>query len=335
MKRTLIVLGVWLLLSSLSACSSTAVEVSSQPTQEEVAASPTSSPAPTLTPTEIPPTSTPTASPTPEPLPEQITDQHGTVMLLIPEGEFTMGWDQPLTEYDFPNGVPDEQPAHPVYVDAFYIDLLEVTNREYQDCVEDGACKPPHRTDCCTESPTMYISRPSYYGNPEYDDYPVIFISWYDARDYCDWRGARLATEAEWEKASRGTDARMFPWGNDDPTPDLLNFTWPPGEFNQRPVYNTTPVGSYPEGASPYGVLDLAGNVYEWVQDIYDPGYYEYSPYENPSGPEEGAYRVTRGGSFFNQAFRNRSSNRNNAYIPADSVHFDGGARCAMDVPAN
>ncbi len=257
-------------------------------------------------------------------LPERIVDAHGSVMVLIPAGEFTMGSEA---------GFPDEVPVHQVYVDAFYIDLLEVTNRQYQDCVEAGACRPPRRTDCCTEDPNRTPVWPSYFGNPAFDDYPVIFITWYDAYDFCTWRGVRLATEAEWEKASRGTDARTYPWGNEEPTPDRLNFTWPEDQFDQRPLYTTAPVGSYPAGASPYGVLDLAGNVYEWLWDRYDARYYEVSPYENPTGPDEGEFRVTRGGSFFNQAFRNRSANRNNAYIPADSFHFDGGARCASDVP--
>ena len=257
-------------------------------------------------------------------LPDEIVDAHGVVMLLVPEGEFTMGSDA---------GYPDEVPVHQVWVDSFYLDRLEVTNRQYQECVEAGSCSPPRRSDCCTEDPNRAPLWPSYFGNPDYDDYPVIFITWFDAYDFCTWRGARLATEAEWEKASRGTDARTYPWGNTEPTPELLNFTWLPGEFEGRPRYATAPVGSYPKGASPYGVLDLAGNVYEWLWDRYDARYYDVSPYENPTGPETGDFRLTRGGSFFNQAFRNRSANRNNAYIPADSFHFDGGARCASDPP--
>jgi eukaryotic-like serine/threonine-protein kinase len=258
-------------------------------------------------------------------LPARISDSHGTVMLLIPEGEFTMGSEA---------GFPDEVPVHKVWVDAFYLDLLEVTNKEYKACVDAGACQPPRRFDCCTEDPDGYVAWGEYYGNPEFDSYPVIFITWYDAQDYCTWRGARLATEAEWEKASRGTDARTYPWGNDDPNPDLLNFLWKDGEFtDRRPLYTTSPVGSYPLGASPYGILDMAGNVYEWLWDRYDPDYYANTPYENPKGPDDGEYRLTRGGSFWNQAFRNRSANRNNAFIPADSFHFDGGARCAIDPP--
>jgi eukaryotic-like serine/threonine-protein kinase len=255
-------------------------------------------------------------------LPVRITDLHGTIMLLIPEGEFTMGSE---------TGFPDEVPVHKVWVDAYYLDLLEVTNKAYKACVDAGACESPRRTDCCTEEPGAYVAWPEYFGNPEFDNHPVIFITWYDAYDYCTWRGARLATEAEWEKASRGTDERTYPWGNDEPNPDLINFLWTDEFPDRRPLYTTSPVGSYPLGASPYGILDLAGNVYEWLWDRYDPDYYARSPYENPQGPDDGEYRLTRGGSFWNQAFRNRSANRNNAFIPADSFHFDGGARCAID----
>jgi formylglycine-generating enzyme required for sulfatase activity len=285
---------------------------------------------PTRTPEPASPTATPTLTPLPTttsvpsatPAPERFVDESGQVMQYVPAGEFIMGSEA---------GFPDEMPVHAVYLDAFYIDRLETTNRQYQDCVEAGACRPPRRTDCCTEDPNYYVRWPEYFGNPEFDDYPVIFVSWFDARDYCAWRGARLATEAEWEKAARGPDGRTYPWGNEEPTPDRLNFTWPESAFSQRPLYRTAPVGSFPAGASPYGVLDMAGNVYEWVYDIYERDYYEHSPYMNPTGPEEGTFRVTRGGSFYNQAFRNRSSNRNNAYIPADSFHFDGGIRCARD----
>ncbi len=298
---------------------------------------PTGTPIPAATATRRPTaTSYPMITRTPRPavgtpvpggLPSQITDEHGVEMLLIPEGEFTMGSEA---------GFPDEVPVHQVWVDAFYMDKLEVANAQYQQCVEAGACQPPRRIDCCTENPNGLVRWPEYYGNPEFASYPVIFISWYDAYNFCSWRGARLATEAEWEKASRGADARTYPWGNEEPTPDHLNFLWPEGDFGaRRPLYTTAPVGSYPLGASPYGILNLAGNVYEWLWDRYAPDYYEVSPYENPTGPDEGDFRLTRGGSFWNQAFRNRSANRNNAYIPATSVHFDGGARCAKDIPGS
>jgi formylglycine-generating enzyme required for sulfatase activity len=280
---------------------------------------------PNTTPTPHPYTPTPTHIPSPTPLPERITDSTGVSMVLIPAGEFFMGSE---------DGFPDEAPVHTVSLDAYYIDLTEVTNRQYQDCVEARACNPPHRVDCCTEKPGHYIFWPSYFGNPEFNNYPVIFITWYAARDYCTWRGGRLPTEAEWEKAARGTDGRPYPWGDEEPAPELLNFYWLPGTFDVRPHYTTMPVGSYPSGASPYGVLDMVGNVYEWVNDYYDARYYADSPRSNPTGPQEGTYRIARGGSFYNQAFRNRVTNRNyDAYTPPDSFHFDGGARCVADVP--
>ncbi len=309
----------------LAACSvPTSPEAPSPPASTAAAAPPT--PIPTAT--AIPPTSTPvpmpTPMPSPTPLPTRITTAQGVEMVLIPAGEFTMGLD---------DGLGDERPAHPVYLDDYYIDLTETTNRQYRACVEDGACEPPQRTDCCTEFPGAYIAWPDYFENPAFDDYPVIFLRWLDAAAYCEWRGARLPSEAEWEKAARGTDGRIYPWGNEPPAPGLLNFYWPPGTFAETPLYTTAPVGSYPAGASPYGVLDMAGSVYEWVQDWYAPDYYASSPYENPTGPAEGFHKVSRGGSFFNQAFRQRAVGRNNAWLPVDSFHFDGGVRCADDVP--
>ncbi len=317
-----------LILFVLAGCSSSpeAITEFKEPAAARVVKEVTSTPEPTIEPTAVLPELAATEEEPGEELPPRITSERGDEMLLVPAGAFTRGSAE---------GFPDEVPVHEVYVDAFYMDKLEVTNEDYQACVEDGACEPPRRMDCCTEQPGGYVAWPEYFGNPEFNDYPVIFISWFDARDYCEWRGDRLATEAEWEKASRGTDGRMYPWGNEAPTPDLLNYTWPwpGGEYEERPLYTTSPVGSYPDGASPYGILDLAGNVYEWTYDRYAADYYEVTPYENPTGPTEGEFRVTRGGSFFNQAFRNRSANRNNAFIPADSVHFDGGARCAADPP--
>jgi formylglycine-generating enzyme required for sulfatase activity len=277
----------------------------------------------TIPPTETPP---PTVTPIPAPteLPGSITDDTGAEMLLIPAGDFIQGSE---------TGFPDEVPVRTVTLDAFYIDRLEVSNARYRACVEEGTCAAPRRLDCCTEMPGAYVHYPDYFYNSDFDDYPVVFITWYDARDFCAWRGVRLLTEAEWEKASRGPDGRTYPWGNEAANPDLLNFSWYPGEFPIRPRWTTAPVGTYPAGASPYGVLDLAGNVYEWVQDIYAADYYAWGPTVNPTGPSEadGTFRVTRGGSFWNKADRNRSANRNNAYIPAESFHFDGGARCGMD----
>jgi formylglycine-generating enzyme required for sulfatase activity len=280
--------------------------------------------APTQTSAAASPSATDSAAPDDSTLPERITDDHGVEMVLIPAGEFIMGTD---------TGYPDERPAHAVYLDAYYIDLTETTNAQFRECVEAGACDPPDYEDCCASPGTdWYSMRPDYFTNPEYDDYPVTWLSWNHAQQYCTWRGARLPTEAEWEKAARGTDERIFPWGNEEPAPNLANFIWWEGDFEGRPPFGTTPVGSYPDGASPYGVLDMAGNLYEWVADLYSPDYYANSPYENPQGPpdEIGTWQIARGGSFWNKPERQRAPNRNHAYLPPDVGHFDAGVRCAQ-----
>jgi len=227
-------------------------------------------PSPTPEPTTAIPaieTSSPTAGPPPTEAPAPAG------MVFVPAGPFEMG-------IDF--GDNSERPMHTVTLDAFWIGGTEVTNATYEMCVNAGACTSPG-----------YIGsydRSSYYGNSLFADYPVIFVSWYDAKAYCEWAGKRLPTEAEWEKAARGTDGRTFPWGNAPPDANLLNFDMTVGD--------TTEVGEYPGGASPYGALDMAGNVWEWVSDWYGETYYSSSPSENPPGPSSGSLRVLRGGSF-------------------------------------
>ena len=209
-------------------------------------------------------------------------------MVRVPAGTFPMGCDDgnPTEECDA-----NTQPVHTVYLDAYYIDLYEVTNGRYRDCVQAGACAAP--------SPGSSATRTYYYGNYRYDGYPVLNVSWQDAANYCAWAGKRLPTEAEWEKAARGTSgAYVFPWGNATPTCSRANHKVAAGPC----VGDTAPVGYYGSGASPYGVMDMAGSVWEWVSDWYGEDYYSNSPYRNPTGPAEGTEKVVRGGSWFEEA---------------------------------
>ncbi|HEU0294971.1 MAG TPA: SUMF1/EgtB/PvdO family nonheme iron enzyme [Anaerolineales bacterium] len=235
------------------------------------------------------------------PLVVGIVDDKGAEMVLVPAGNFSMGSD---------TGDVDEKPIHVVYLDDFHIDKYEVTNKLYKACVDAGVCQPPVDTSTFT--------RASYYGNAQFENYPVIWVDWNMANTYCEWRGARLPTEAEWEKAAHGTDGRTYPWGE---VSDCTS-----ANFGSC-VGDTTPVGSYESGQSPYGVYDMAGNVWEWVNDWYSGTYYQSSPGENPPGPDSGAARVLRGGSWDAYAYLVRSADR--VWLaPADS-HFNVGFRCS------
>ena len=266
---------------------------------------------PSATPTDLPTTGAdsipaPTASPSLDAGAAQVAAIDGMVLVYIPMGEFLMG----STDSDS-NAYAGESPQQRIYLDAFWIDQTEVTNTMYARCVQAGACQPSAQTKSYT--------REAYYGTPQYANYPAIFVTWFDAQAYCQWAGGQLPTEAQWEKAARGTDGWVYPWGMAEPDRNLLNFNLQVGD--------TTEVGRYPGGASPYGVLDMAGNAWEWVADWYDPNYYVRSPQRNPTGPDHGLGRVMKGGSW-NVAGRNVRAAVRGRRTP-DYRYDNVGFRCA------
>jgi serine/threonine protein kinase len=236
----------------------------------------------------------------------RISEKDDMVLSFVPAGPFLMGSAGNDT-YAFP----DEKPQREVTLSAFWIDQTEVTVAQYQLCVTARVCKAP--TSCTSGSPN--------YGDPSMRNHPVRCISWYGARDYCEWAGRRLPTEAEWEKAARGVDGWLYPWGNAEPSCNMANYGGCVGR--------TTSVGLYQSGASPFGALDMSGNVQEWVADWYDPDYYVVSDVMDPEGPAAGESRVLRGGSWVFEPFLIRSANRN--WTEPEESKTSYGFRCAMD----
>jgi formylglycine-generating enzyme required for sulfatase activity len=237
----------------------------------------------------------------------EITGKDGAPMVLVPAGEFTMGSDK---------GDDDEAPVHRVYVDTFYLDKFEVTNGRFAKFVEAIQSEPPWGFSD-KDTPVTHADR------------PVRWVSWMDAMGYCLWAGKRLPTEAEWEKAARGTDGRIYPWGNEVPTPTHAVFGLKEGGDE-----TVSPIGNRDKGRSAYGAHDLAGNLYEWVMDWYAEDFYinfAKSPAINPRGPIEGTAKVQRGGSYINNPYRLRSSFRTKGGPTEQDPNV--GFRCAQEVP--
>jgi formylglycine-generating enzyme required for sulfatase activity len=231
----------------------------------------------------------------------QISTVDSMVMVEIPAGEFNMGKDDDIIGAD--------SPRHTVYLDTYWIDKTDVTNEMFAKCVQAGKCT----------FNIQHAATDIHFGNPDYADHPVVYVTWYQAVAYCQWAGRRLPTEAEWEKAARGTDGRIFPWGRKPVDSRLANYN--------DVVGDTTPVGNYPLGASPYGLLDMAGNVRQWVADWFSDLFYRNSPLQNPLGPGMGEKRVLRGGSFKDPANGVRVTARFE-HVPG-SAGMNRGFRCA------
>ena len=246
-----------------------------------------------------------TSTPRPTPICSEIKDTKSVSMCLVPAGSFTMGTN---TSYGSDINLGDAGPAHAVSLDAFYIDKYEVTNALYKNCVDAGGCTLPGDV--------------SKYNNSQYANHPVTFVDWDQATAYCAWRGpstgsgqVRLPSEAEWEKAARGSTGDIYPWGDDDPNKDLANYG--------QNVGDTTAVGSYERGRSPFGVYDMAGNVWEWVD-----GWYAAYPGNTVDSPDYGTkYRVLRGGSWYYDWGYMRASFRNWGHSDTKSQYY--GFRCA------
>ena len=248
--------------------------------------------------------------------PTVITGKDGAPMVLIPAGEFTMGGDKDKA------GEGNNYPAHSVYLDAYYLDQYEVTTSLYATFFQE------------TKRPA-----PKYWSEQvlnEHGNKPVVGVNWNDAVAYCSWADKRLPTDAEWEKAARGTDQRLYPWGNASPSGKLANYN-PNFKYLFSSVAGYAPltdVGSFEKGKSPFGAYDMAGNVTEWVVDWYHRygrNYDDKSPPRNPKGPSSGEFRVLRGGSWLSRPDDVLSA-RQDAYPPT-GLHSYIGFRCAQDRP--
>ncbi len=219
--------------------------------------------------------------------PAYAVDTPDSEMVNVPAASYEMGCDPNVDEICY--YVPEEN-KHTVSIDAFQIDKYEVSFRRYQKCIDAGVCS------------ILAVGGSMNYGWPGIDKFPVNGITWFQAKKFCEWEGKRLPTSAEWELAARGTDGRIYPWGNDKPDCTIAVMDRENAGYLGCGTGNVMNIGSKPKGVSPYGAMDMAGNVWEWVSDWYDEEYYFNSPRDNPKGPTKGLYKITRGGDFFSRA---------------------------------
>ena len=201
--------------------------------------------------------------------------------------------------------------AHEVYTDPFWAYQTQVTNAMFARCVEKGECKK------------SALQVDMHYPDPAYAQHPVVYVTWYDALEYCQAQGGRLPTEAEWEKAASGTSGRFYPWGEISAGPDLTNA--------DNVVGDTTPVGTYADYPSYYGLFDMGGNVREWAMDWYSEPYYGESPWDNPSGPQTGEKKVLKGAGFFD-AYPYAQTSGRTGHVPG-SPGINRGFRCIIPIP--
>jgi len=327
-KKGLEILAVLILLVFVSGCSTEnkpTLLVTLNPTHTLSIPTLTATSLPSATATILPTeTETATVTPTPRPsntpsltpIPTLIVDQRGIAMVLVPAGEFLMGSD---------TWSGSEKPSHTVYLDSYYIDQFEVSNSAFVEFLNEvgnqieGVAGKAHWVE--ENDPDLQIFRVDdvWQVTPGREDHPMNEVTWFGARAFCEWRQARLPSEAEWEKAARGTDGRTYPWGEAEPTCEMANFA---GCF-----YDSVPVDSYPDWVSPYGAYNMAGNVHEWTNDWYGEAYYANSPDDNPTGPENGDYKVFRGASWFNANFQTRTTYRY-PKLPV-LTYMANGFRCA------
>ncbi len=214
----------------------------------------------------------------------QGTGKDAVPMVYVPAGAFMRG--SPTGR-----GEDDQKPQRSITLNAFYIDQYAVSMAHYRRCVEAGSCTEPNKDEICN------------WGVDGREDHPINCVSWHQSKGYCEWVGKRLPTEAEWEKSAKGNDGRLFSWGNELPSCELTNYNASSQMGQDKYCHGRTiPVGEYPGAASPYGVVQMTGNVYQWASDWYGKTYYQESPDKNPQGPTSGKYRIVRGGSWFNVA---------------------------------